>query len=62
LEKEDSRRISSILDVSRRFYEVLCSRNMSHHGSVLPGQLAVPYAQVFLVWEMKHSQLGENTM
>jgi hypothetical protein len=35
---------------------------MSHHGSVLPGQLAVPYAQVFLVWEMKHSQLGENTM
>jgi hypothetical protein len=62
LEKEDSRRISSILDASRRFYKVLCSQNMSHHSSVSPTQLAVPYAQVFLVWTMKCSQLGENTM
>jgi hypothetical protein len=35
---------------------------MSHHGSVSPGRLAVPFAQVFLVWKMKHSQLGKNTM
>jgi hypothetical protein len=62
LGKEDSRRISSILDVSRHFYKVLCSRNMSHHSSVSPGQLAVLYAQVFLVWKMKHPQLGKNTV
>jgi hypothetical protein len=62
LEKEDSRRISSILDASRRFYKVLCYGNMSHYGSVSPRRLAVPYAQVFLVWKMKCSQSGENTM
>jgi hypothetical protein len=62
LGKEDSRRISSILDASRRFYEVLCHRNMSHYSSASPRQLAVPYAQIFLVWKMKRSQIGENTM
>jgi hypothetical protein len=62
LGKEDSRRISSILDASRRFYKVLCHRNMSHYSSASPGQLAVLYAQVFLVWKMKRPQLGENTM
>jgi hypothetical protein len=62
LGKEDLRRISTILDASRRFYEVLCHRNMSHYSSASPRRLAVPYAQVFLVWKMKHPQLGENTM
>jgi hypothetical protein len=62
LGKEDSRRILSILDASRRFYEVLCYRNMSHYGSVSPRQLTMLYAQVFLVWKMKCPQLGKGSM